>query len=329
MEKEISQDTFKRNAFDHHDSGVVLLFALLVPFIVSYLMATVADMIASNNTDITSEMIKSGIAFNIIQAVLLLASYLAVWFFYSKHNKIPYRAISLKPKQSWKDYLLVVGLAFVLVFGMQYLVQAFDWVLETIGYPVEKGLGQSTPTSVGGYFYALFALGIVPAIGEELIFRGIVLNGMRQRFSTTKAVLLSAALFMLFHGNLQQLIYPFVLGVVLGFVFVRTGSLMLSIILHLTNNFIVITCTFIESMTGFSFALENTWWLVLVGVACAAATIAICFIVDKFRFKHKDKEEIKPTTERLSRYFIVAIMVCLALFVLSIGIQFIDPKTLS
>lgn len=324
MEKEISQDTFKRNVFDHHDSGVVLLFALLVPFVVSYLMSTAADLIASNNTDLTSKMITSSIVFNIIQAVLLLASYVGVWFFYCKYNKIPYSAVSLKPKQSWKDYLLVIGLAFVLVFGMQYLVQAFDSVLSWIGYPIEEGLGSSDPTNVGEYFYALFAMGLVPAIGEELIFRGVVLNGMRQRFSTTKAVLISATLFMLFHGNLQQLIYPFVLGIVLGFVFARTGSLMLSMILHLANNFIVITCTFIQNMTGFSFGLPFSWWMVLVAIACAAATFGICFIVDKFRFKNKDKEEITPTEERISRYFIISIAVCFALFVLSIGLQFIS-----
>lgn len=324
MEKEISQETFKRNVFDHHDSGVVLLFTLLVPFVLSYLMSTVADLIASNNTDLTSKMITSSIAFNIIQAVLLLASYVGVWFFYSKYNKIPYSAVSLKPKQSWKDYLLVIGLAFVLVFGMQYLVQAFETVLAWIGYPVKEGLGSSSPSNVGEYFYTLFAMGLVPAIGEELIFRGVVLNGMRQRFSTTKAVLISAALFMLFHGNLQQLIYPFVLGTVLGFVFTRTGSLMLSMILHFTNNFIVITCNFIEKLTGFSFKLPVVWWMVLVAIACAAAAFAICFIVDKFRFKHKDKEEITPTKERLSRYFIIAIAVCFALFTLSVGLQFIN-----
>ena len=324
MEKEISQDTFKRNGFDHHDSGVVLLFALLVPFVVSYLMSTIADLIASNNTETTSNAITSSLAFTVIQAVLLLASYIGVWYLYSKHNKIPYNAVSLKLKQSWKDYLLVIALAFVLVFGMQYLVQAFENVLVMIGYSIEEGLGASSPTNVVEYFIALFALGIVPAIGEELIFRGVVLNGMRQRFSTVKAVLISATLFMLFHGNLQQLIYPFVLGIVLGFVFTRTGSLMLSIILHLVNNFIVITCTFVENITGFSFALQNTWWLPLVGIACAVATFAICFIVDKFRFKHKDKEEIAPTSERFSRYFIISIAVCVALFGLSIGLQFIN-----
>ena len=212
----------------------------------------------------------------------------------------------------------------MLVFGMQYLVQAFDNLLEIIGYPIEKNLGSATPNSVVEYFVSLFAVGIVPAIGEELIFRGVVLNGMRQRFSTVKAVLLSATLFMLFHGNMQQLIYPFVLGTVLGFVFVRTGSLMLSIILHLANNFIVITCAFIESMTGFSFALPNAWWMVLVAIACAAVAFAVCFIVDKFRFKHKDKEEIKPTNEKLSTYFVISVAVCLALFILSIGLQFIS-----
>lgn len=104
-------------------------------------------------------------------------------------------------------------------------------------------------------FIAIFLFAVLPALGEELIFRGAVLSGFKT-IGTSKAVLLSALLFSLFHMNVDQTIYQFVLGIILAVFVLISGSIVASILLHFLNNFFIILYTFlIEPKIGK--ALEN------------------------------------------------------------------------
>ena len=80
----------------------------------------------------------------------------------------------------------------------------------------------------------LFAVILVP-IGEELVFRKLLIDRMR-RYGDTAAIFLSALFFGLFHGNLHQLFYAFLVGLVLGYVYTRTGKLRFSVALHMVIN---------------------------------------------------------------------------------------------
>jgi membrane protease YdiL (CAAX protease family) len=87
-----------------------------------------------------------------------------------------------------------------------------------------------------GFTWALFALAIVPALAEELMFRGFVLSGLRTRMGVVRAVAWSGVLFGLFHLNVYQFVYAAPAGVLLAFLAVRSRSLLGPILLHLTNN---------------------------------------------------------------------------------------------
>lgn len=76
---------------------------------------------------------------------------------------------------------------------------------------------------------------ILPAFFEEFIFRGILLGQLR-RWGDGLAIFISAFLFGLFHSNLQQIPFAFLVGLVLGFLVVRTNNLWLSIAIHFANN---------------------------------------------------------------------------------------------
>lgn len=59
---------------------------------------------------------------------------------------------------------------------------------------------------------------------EEIIFRGLILNGLK-KYSEAAGILISTILFVMFHGNLVQTVTPLLLGLLFGFVTVRTASL--------------------------------------------------------------------------------------------------------
>jgi uncharacterized protein len=77
---------------------------------------------------------------------------------------------------------------------------------------------------------------LVPAVCEELVFRGLVLRALRHRLGPAAAVLISAALFGLIHVDPPQAAGAMVLGVVLGWVTHRAGSLWPAMAAHAANN---------------------------------------------------------------------------------------------
>lgn len=71
---------------------------------------------------------------------------------------------------------------------------------------------------------------------EEILLRGIVLDGFLKQYNPTKAIVWSAVLFGLMHLVPVQVVNAFVLGLVLGWLYYRTGSLWPGICLHFVNN---------------------------------------------------------------------------------------------
>ena len=84
---------------------------------------------------------------------------------------------------------------------------------------------------------ALYGLSVVviPPIVEEMLFRGVVLQSLK-RYGDGFAIVVSAIFFGLYHGNPIQFVFAFFSGLVLGYVVIRTGSLLPSILIHLINN---------------------------------------------------------------------------------------------
>lgn len=87
-------------------------------------------------------------------------------------------------------------------------------------------------------YVLVFAL--LPALCEEIAFRGFILSGLLKHFRPRTAVLLSSFLFALFHMNVFQFLPAFFLGVVLGLLTVRSRSLVPAVMFHLLHNSVLI-----------------------------------------------------------------------------------------
>lgn len=83
---------------------------------------------------------------------------------------------------------------------------------------------------------AFVSTAIVPALAEEFLFRGCVLSSLMP-YGKKTAVILSALLFALMHGNFAQFFYTFAAGIVLALVYIETGSIWTPTFIHLFNNF--------------------------------------------------------------------------------------------
>ena len=91
-----------------------------------------------------------------------------------------------------------------------------------------------------GWWGAFFKVVIIAPIIEELIFRGIILNGLRKNYRAATAIFISALLFSLFHLNPWQMPATFILGLLLGWIVLRTQNIVLAITGHAMNNLLVL-----------------------------------------------------------------------------------------
>ena len=136
----------------------------------------------------------------------------------------------------WHTYLILIAIAVTSLLGIQYFISTIDDFLKLVHFPLQSDLGGLSPTNGWMYILSVIFLAITPALCEELVFRGVILNGLRSRFNDYIAITLSALMFALMHSSLQQLVYPFLMGLIMGWIVVRTGSLVSSMLVHLINN---------------------------------------------------------------------------------------------
>ena len=82
----------------------------------------------------------------------------------------------------------------------------------------------------------LILLAVIPAICEELTFRGFIFGGLVRERGRLRAVLVTAIMFGVSHGVLQQSIAASIMGILLGYIALKSGSVLPGILLHFTNN---------------------------------------------------------------------------------------------
>lgn len=86
------------------------------------------------------------------------------------------------------------------------------------------------------FWQVVLVMAIIPAVCEEITFRGFIFSGLLQNKGRMRAVLLTALIFGFSHGILQQSIAATMLGILLGWITLRTGSIFPALIVHVINN---------------------------------------------------------------------------------------------
>ena len=86
-------------------------------------------------------------------------------------------------------------------------------------------------------FASLIFVGIIGPVVEEYIFRKQIINHTRM-YGEKRAVIFSAFVFALFHGNLSQMFYAFTLGLVFGYIYIKTDDIKYSAGLHMFVNIV-------------------------------------------------------------------------------------------
>ncbi|MEC7525045.1 MAG: CPBP family intramembrane glutamic endopeptidase [Myxococcota bacterium] len=118
-----------------------------------------------------------------------------------------------------------------------------------------------------------------PAIGEELLFRGLLLPGLSYRYGDRVGLVLSAALFALIHGAPALIAMVFVAGLVLGVIRQRTGSILPCVAMHGAFNAVpVLLPASVVRIEGFNTVGADVYHLPL-GLALGGALVAAASVM--------------------------------------------------
>jgi membrane protease YdiL (CAAX protease family) len=130
---------------------------------------------------------------------------------------------------------------------------------------------------------------VIAPIVEELIFRGLLLHGFRRNYNGFIAVLMSALLFSLFHLNPWQIPATFVLGLLVGWLMLRTNNILLAIIGHSINNaWVLLTITYWDELHELSiYQLPHDKFLYLSGGVMLVSIILIYLTTIPWRRKNR------------------------------------------
>lgn len=94
----------------------------------------------------------------------------------------------------------------------------------------------TTPISA---FLAIFSTALLPAIFEEFAFRGVMLSAFR-KYGDVFAIVTSSLVFGLVHMDISTSVFAIGAGLIMGYAFVRTGNLAVSIVIHFLNNSVAV-----------------------------------------------------------------------------------------
>ena len=114
----------------------------------------------------------------------------------------------------------------------------------------------------GGPFWASFlVVAIFAPIFEEWLCRGMVLRGLLTKMKPVWAIVISALFFAVIHANPWQALNAFLIGLVMGYVYYKTGSLILTMIIHFVNNGTAVIMSNIDYFKD----MEDVYWIDVLG----------------------------------------------------------------
>lgn len=225
------------------------------------------------------------IIYEILLAIVYFLSFSAGAFILRKITKDMPTARPIYTSFNLSKYFVLLIIAIIAVnYTLAFLnsilvtsiVPSFGTGVATQGADLE---GKSITQTVILFIISIVSTAVVPAICEEYLFRGAVLPNLLP-FGQTTAIIGSAFLFGLMHQNPMQMLYTTLMGIVLGYVYVKTKSIWACMIIHFVNNLITVFEEYLPHFTN------SEWVVALMNlIIIIAGSISLALILFK-----RDKE---------------------------------------
>jgi len=193
------------------------------------------------------------------------------------------------PRRSYRIYL---PHSTIMLWGI-LLAVAMSVVVEPLTEAMPSRYYEMVLKTVGTGTWAILTTVVAAPILEEILFRGIVQDVITRRWGGLTGIFFGALIFGLIHIIPQQMVAAFAVGLVLGYVYMRTRSLLAVVIIHAINNILSYlmmaisngAATTVRDMVG-----NAGWYYTLYGVCAALVLVSALSITGNYlRLKYKRK----------------------------------------
>lgn len=201
----------------------------------------------------------------------LVATTLGLLILFDKHKKGTLKGILLWEKRTMKpiSFMKILCVFLSVQLGSFILNTIVEMLLNSMGYSMFEALEQSQSDSFTMYLYA----SISAPVTEELLFRGLLLRYMRP-YGRKFAILTSAFMFGIFHGNFTQIPFAFIVGLILGYVALEY-NITWAMVLHMINNLLLA-----DGLNRITFHMsEGQSTLIFLAIIFAFAVAAVVILI--------------------------------------------------
>lgn len=232
----------------------------------------------------------------VIMIVNQCALVLAVWAYGKVAHKPLLNECKINVKLHWKQAAIIPLIVVASIMAFLPLAEGFVRLVTLITKEqptVDLGIG----TKWWEILISVLFMSVLPAIGEELLFRGGVARGLKRK-NYVFAIVLSGFMFSIFHGNAAQTVHQFLIGMVFAYLYFVTGSLLASIFAHFLNNALAVAleAIFINVKIEMSVGSEIAVYVVMSLIGF----VGLYFLLRFMMKVSKETKGIEQTEDKLA-----------------------------
>lgn len=208
----------------------------------------------------------------IIRIIVLFLAVLPMIPFFKKENPILLQNSSTggRDKPIYFVYTVVIAIALALFLNVMFVKTGLSASSST--YEITSSKQFSLSLGAGLLMY-----GLCTPIAEEIIYRGLVYNRLRRFFEMPIPLIVAPLLFGVAHGNMVQLIYGFMMGFVICYIYERYGSFVYPVVFHVVANSAVYITFKVDILKHIVFSLPAT---IITGIVSLIIFILISLDCD-------------------------------------------------
>lgn len=283
---------------------LIILGFLLVGFFVGQFVGAIAafGFALMNGADLNNLMTDPNAIYEAMSLTQVLISqvaytiiftFLTPWFYLKVLINRNFSVLSTERKIELVPLVITALATFAFMLVNSYFIEwneSFKFPEFMAGFEkwareMEDQLAEATERftkfeNVGEYIFGLIAISILPGIGEEVMFRGVLQNGLH-KLSKNKhvAIWVAAFIFGAIHMQFYGLVPRMMLGAVFGYLYVWSGNIWYPIIAHAINNGIGVTLAYAAQFSESEVNLDDTEAIPLYGQITAAAFFVVLMVV--------------------------------------------------
>lgn len=255
-------------------------------------MTTIAghDLVSVNDQiDLINEMLNRTLSIALDLQVFAAAVTLPILILYYRMD----RKRDVKYGRVHKYSAVPFGLfIFVAVLGVAACLAGNNLITASGLYSVSDSYNEISEILYGGKLFLEFlGLGLIIPIVEEMIFRGLIYRRLREYMNVGPAAVICSVIFGLYHGNLVQGVYAFLLSLLFIYVYERYHTMFAPILFHAAANLFSVAVSELGFMNSM-YASFGAFW----GSTIAACVVLILMVYLIERFVHS--EEITVSAEQ-------------------------------